>query len=57
MTVKRVTDGLVSNWMNDNLVAGDNIESPLRAACSASPGTEPVLAFGAGSGITPIISS
>ncbi len=57
VTVKRVTDGLVSNWMNDALVAGDTIDvAPPGGQFCLSEGEGPILAFGAGSGITPIIS-
>jgi ferredoxin-NADP reductase len=57
VTVKRVPDGLVSNWMNDNLVPGDVIEITLPAGVFCLRDTQaPVLAFCGGSGITPVLS-
>jgi ferredoxin-NADP reductase len=57
VTVKRVTGGLVSNWMHDHLVPGDVIEVTLPAGVFCLRETPaPLLAFGAGSGITPILS-
>src|SRR5262249_17908153 len=57
VTVKRVSGGKMSNWINDTLAPGDTIEAMppaglfvLRAAQS------PVVAFAGGSGITPILS-
>jgi 3-ketosteroid 9alpha-monooxygenase subunit B len=57
VTVKRVPDGLVSNWMNDTLEAGHEIEAtcPAGVFCLA-PGDGDLVAFAAGSGITPVIS-
>jgi ferredoxin-NADP reductase len=57
VTVKRVAGGVVSNWMIDTLSPGDVIE----ASCPAGvfclgPGDEDVVAFAAGSGITPVFS-
>jgi ferredoxin-NADP reductase len=56
-TVKRVPGGLVSNWMHDNLSAGDMVEvtAPAGVFCLRESGA-PVVAFAGGSGITPIIS-
>jgi ferredoxin-NADP reductase len=56
-TVKRVPGGLVSNWMHDHLVAGDVIEvtRPAGVFCLRDS-TAPLVAFGGGSGITPILS-
>jgi ferredoxin-NADP reductase len=57
VTVKRVAGGLVSNWMHDHLVPGDVIEVTLPAGVFCLRETPaPLLAFGAGSGITPILS-
>jgi ferredoxin-NADP reductase len=57
VTVKRVPGGLVSNWMNDNLAAGDLLETSVPAGVFClPPGDGDVVAFGAGSGITPIFS-
>lgn len=57
VTVKRVVDGRVSNWMNDQLVPG------ARIAVMAPGGRfvlheadAPLLLFGGGSGVTPVIS-
>jgi ferredoxin-NADP reductase len=56
-TVKRVPGGLVSNWMHDNLAAGDVVEVTVPAGvfCLRETGA-PLVAFAGGSGITPIIS-
>jgi ferredoxin-NADP reductase len=57
VTVKRVPDGAVSNWMNDSLTAGDTIDvAPPGGQFCLADGSSPVVAFGAGSGITPIMS-
>lgn len=57
VTVKRVAGGLVSNWMHDHLVPGDVIEVTFPAGVFCLRETPaPLLAFGAGSGITPILS-
>ncbi|HEX3707878.1 MAG TPA: ferredoxin--NADP reductase [Mycobacteriales bacterium] len=57
VTVKRVPDGAVSNWMNDALGDGDTIDSSVPAGVFKL-GAEPrdVVAFAAGSGITPIFA-
>jgi ferredoxin-NADP reductase len=57
-TVKRVPGGLVSNWMHDNLQAGDVIETtrPAGAFCLREDSRAPLVAFSGGSGITPILS-
>ncbi len=57
VTVKRVPGGLVSNWLIDHVGAGDTVEVTAPAGVyvlTASHG--PLVAFAAGSGITPIIS-
>jgi ferredoxin-NADP reductase len=56
-TVKRVPGGLVSNWMHDNLAAGDVVEvtAPTGVFCLRESAA-PLVAFAGGSGITPIIS-
>jgi ferredoxin-NADP reductase len=56
-TVKRIPGGLVSNWMHDNLAAGDVVEvtAPAGAFCLRETGA-PLVAFAGGSGITPVIS-
>jgi ferredoxin-NADP reductase len=57
VTVKRVPGGVVSNWLNDTLVPGSVIEATRPAGVFCLPAGEgPVVAFAAGSGITPIIS-
>jgi ferredoxin-NADP reductase len=56
-TVKRVPGGLVSNWMHDHLVTGDVVEVTLPAGVFCLRETSaPLVAFGGGSGITPIMS-
>jgi ferredoxin-NADP reductase len=56
-TVKRVPGGLISNWMHDNLSAGDVVEvtAPAGVFCLRESAA-PLVAFAGGSGITPIIS-
>ncbi|HKS98592.1 MAG TPA: ferredoxin--NADP reductase [Rugosimonospora sp.] len=56
-TVKRVPGGAVSNWLIDNLAAGDEVEltRPRGVFCLREAGT-PLLGFSGGSGITPILS-
>ena len=59
VTVKRVEGGLVSNWLNDHVRAGDRIDvsAPTGSFVLPDDGTSrDVLAFAAGSGITPILS-
>jgi ferredoxin-NADP reductase len=57
VTVKRVPDGLVSNWMLDTLSAGDEVDVTLPAGVFQLTGrAEEVVAFAGGSGITPVIS-
>jgi 3-ketosteroid 9alpha-monooxygenase subunit B len=57
VTVKRVPDGLISNWLNDRVREHDEIEvsTPAGAFTLADEGDD-VVAFAAGSGITPIFS-
>lgn len=57
VTVKRVADGRVSNWLNDNVAKGDELEvmPPAGVFCLRDRET-PIILFGGGSGITPIIS-
>ena len=57
VTVKRVTDGRISNWFNDQVRVGDTLEvmpPSGRFTLRDSPNT--LVMFGGGSGITPIIS-
>jgi ferredoxin-NADP reductase len=57
VTVKRVPGGAVSNWMNDTLHDGDVIEASAPAGVfRIGPTERDLLAFAAGSGITPIFS-
>jgi 3-ketosteroid 9alpha-monooxygenase subunit B len=57
VTVKRVAGGRVSNWMNESVKAGDVLEvmRPAGRFCLTDRDAEVAL-FGAGSGITPVIS-
>ena len=56
-TVKRVPDGLMSNWMNDTLESGDSIEVLRPTGLFVlHEHDRPVVAFAGGSGITPVIS-
>lgn len=57
VTVKRVVDGRVSNWMNDAVKSGDFLEvmQPAGVFCLRER-TTPIVLFGGGSGITPVIS-
>lgn len=57
VTVKRVPGGVVSNWMNDKVEPGDVLEVGVPTGLfRLGPGDGDVVAFGAGSGITPIFS-
>src|SRR5207248_6041705 len=57
VTVKRIAGGVVSNWMIDNLRAGDVIETTCPAGVFCLPdGDGDVVAFAGGSGITPVFS-
>ncbi len=57
VTIKRVRDGLGSNWICDNLRAGDVLEvlPPAGVFCPASLDVD-FLLFAGGSGITPVMS-
>src|SRR5436190_14433686 len=57
VTVKRVPGGVVSNWMIDGLAVGDVIETtcPAGVFCLGADAGD-VVAFAAGSGITPVLS-
>ena len=57
VTVKRVDDGRVSNWMNDQLLPGRDVDVMAPAGRFVLREAEaPLLLFGGGSGITPVIS-
>jgi ferredoxin-NADP reductase len=57
VTVKLVPGGLVSGWMHEQLAPGDLVEvtRPTGVFCLRET-TAPLVALGAGSGITPILS-
>jgi ferredoxin-NADP reductase len=58
VTVKRTPGGVVSNWMNDQLAAGDIVEVTRPAGVFLLRPNYPgdLVAFSAGSGITPVLS-
>jgi ferredoxin-NADP reductase len=57
ITVKRVPEGLVSNWLCDTVVDGDLLDVGLPAGFFQLTATDDdVIAFAAGSGITPVFS-
>ncbi|MBV9870644.1 MAG: ferredoxin--NADP reductase [Frankiaceae bacterium] len=56
VTVKRVADGPVSSWLNDRLRPGDQLEVSVPAGAFLAAEGHDVVAFAAGSGITPILS-
>ncbi|WP_083704589.1 hybrid-cluster NAD(P)-dependent oxidoreductase [Motiliproteus sp. MSK22-1] len=59
ITVKRVTDGLVSNWLHDNLQEGSRVEAIAPEGefhWYAADKTDKALLLSAGSGITPMLS-
>lgn len=57
VTVKRVPGGRVSNWMHDELAPGADVDTSAPSGLfRLHPGHADVVAFGAGSGITPIFS-
>ncbi len=57
VTVKRVPGGIVSNWINDHVRAGDMVElSPPTGFFQLTDTCADVVAFAAGSGITPVFS-
>lgn len=57
VTVKRVRGGLVSNWLIDHLCPGDPVEVGLPTGLfRLTPVRGDLVAFAAGSGITPVFS-
>lgn len=57
VTVKRTVDGYGSNWLCDNLDVGDSVEVlPPSGVFSPKSLDHDFLLFGAGSGITPVVS-
>lgn len=57
-TVKRVAAGRVSNWFHDQLIEGDALRvlPPAGGFVLRKESRRPLALFGAGSGITPVIS-
>jgi 3-ketosteroid 9alpha-monooxygenase subunit B len=56
-TVKRVAGGRMSNWMNDHVAPGDELEVMRPSGLFVLRDTDvPIVAFAGGSGITPVIS-
>lgn len=57
VTVKRVPGGVVSNWMIDSLGPDDVVEASVPAGVfRLAPGDGELVAFSAGSGVTPVFS-
>jgi ring-1,2-phenylacetyl-CoA epoxidase subunit PaaE len=60
VTIKRVSDGTVSNFINDHIKVGDSIKAlPAMGHFIVNPDNankRKVVVFGAGSGITPLFS-
>lgn len=57
VTVKRTADGYASNWLCDNVSAGDSIEVlPPAGVFTPADLDEDFLLWAAGSGITPVMS-
>ncbi|MCG9555387.1 hybrid-cluster NAD(P)-dependent oxidoreductase [Vibrio sp. Isolate31] len=58
ISVKRVNDGQISNWLNDHFQVGDTLvaQNPDGAFYLEENPTQPLLLLSAGSGITPMLS-
>lgn len=57
VTVKRVPGGVVSNWLLDTVEAGSTVDVTVPAGVfTLAPGEDEIVAFAAGSGITPVFS-
>jgi len=57
VTIKRVEDGRVSNWMNDRVEVGDRLMVvPPAGSFVLNDADRGIVLFGGGSGITPVIS-
>ena len=56
VTVKRVPGGVVSNWVLDNIDAGDVVDVTCPAGVFVAAGDGELVAYGGGSGITPLVS-
>lgn len=57
-TIKRVPEGIVSNWLIDHISPGDFLTAtpPAGLFCLYADDTRPILALAGGSGITPVAS-
>jgi ferredoxin-NADP reductase len=56
-TVKRVPEGVMSNWMNDALSSGDAVDVMRPTGLFVLHDRDhPIVAFAGGSGITPVLS-
>ena len=57
VTIKRVEQGRISNWFNDNVKAGDTLQVTAPSGRFVlKDHSSPLWLFGGGSGITPMIS-
>jgi 3-ketosteroid 9alpha-monooxygenase subunit B len=57
IAVKRVRDGVGSNWINDSLAVGDEVEClPPGGVFTPKSFDDDLLLFAGGSGITPVLS-
>ncbi len=57
ITVKRVADGRISNWINDNVAVGDVLHClPPGGLFILNDASNDLVMFAAGSGITPVVS-
>jgi 3-ketosteroid 9alpha-monooxygenase subunit B len=57
VTVKRIRDGRISNWFNDAVAAGDELEVlPPAGHFVLHPRSTPIVLLAGGSGITPVLS-
>ncbi|XWK86066.1 MAG: FHA domain-containing protein [Phormidium sp.] len=58
ITVKRIPDGLVSNWLHNNIKVGSEVQlsSPMGDFTFFAHPTQKLLLISAGSGITPMMS-
>jgi 3-ketosteroid 9alpha-monooxygenase subunit B len=57
IAVKRVRDGIGSNWINDSLAVGDELEClPPGGVFTPKTFDDDLLLFAGGSGITPVLS-
>ena len=57
ITVKRIADGRISHWINDQVAAGDTLMvAPPARFFVLNHGAREMLLFAGGSGITPVIS-